>query len=164
MPVSADSLRMHLDYSAWASNRLMDAASKLSPDELGRDFQTADKTVRDTLAHIFGADRIWLARVQGTSPGPYLTDEDRDFPTLQREWPALLERWREFAAPLNDESVLAVIPYKDLRGNAWQQSFWQIILHVVNHGTHHRGMVSGFLRSMGHTPPPLDLIAYYRAL
>jgi uncharacterized damage-inducible protein DinB len=35
---------------------------------------------------------------------------------------------------------------------------------VVNHGTHHRGQVSGFLRSMGHTPPALDLIAYYRQL
>jgi uncharacterized damage-inducible protein DinB len=33
---------------------------------------------------------------------------------------------------------------------------------VVNHGTHHRGQVSGFLRVMGHTPPPLDLVFYYR--
>jgi len=41
---------------------------------------------------------------------------------------------------------------------------WQILLHVVNHATHHRGQVSGFLRAMGHTPPPLDLIAFYRTL
>ena len=39
---------------------------------------------------------------------------------------------------------------------------WQIVTHVVNHGTHHRGQVSGFLRTMGHTPPPLDLSFYYR--
>jgi uncharacterized damage-inducible protein DinB len=37
-------------------------------------------------------------------------------------------------------------------------------LHLVNHGTHHRGQISGFLRAMDHTPPPLDLIAYYRSL
>jgi uncharacterized damage-inducible protein DinB len=36
------------------------------------------------------------------------------------------------------------------------------LLHVVNHGTHHRGQVAGFLRSMGRKPPVLDLIAYYR--
>ena len=40
---------------------------------------------------------------------------------------------------------------------------WQIVMHVVNHGTHHRGAVSGFLRAMGKTPPKLDLIAYYFA-
>ena len=164
MAVSADTLRMHLDYSAWASGRLLETAAKLSGDELLRDFQTADKNVRDTLAHIFGADRIWLARVEGNSPGLYLTEQDRDFPTLQREWPALHKRWGNWAAPLSDESALEVIAYRDLKGNAWQQPLWQIILHVVNHATHHRGMVSGFLRTMGHTPPPLDLIAYYRAL
>jgi len=38
------------------------------------------------------------------------------------------------------------------------------VLHVVNHGTHHRGQAAGFLRAMGYVPPPLDLIAYYRTL
>jgi uncharacterized damage-inducible protein DinB len=38
------------------------------------------------------------------------------------------------------------------------------VLHVVNHGTHHRGQVAGFLRTMGHAPPALDLIAYYREI
>jgi uncharacterized damage-inducible protein DinB len=49
-----------------------------------------------------------------------------------------------------------------MRGNRWQQPPWQIVLHVVNHGTHHRGQVSGFLRAMGQTPPPVDLSMFYR--
>jgi uncharacterized damage-inducible protein DinB len=52
--------------------------------------------------------------------------------------------------------------YHDSRGNPWTTPRWKIVLHVVNHGTHHRGQVSGFLRTMGHKPPQLDLIAYYR--
>ena len=63
-----------------------------------------------------------------------------------------------------DADAKRVISYKDMRGNAYAQPVWQIILHLVNHGTPHRGQISGFLRSMGHTPPPLDLIAYYRTL
>jgi uncharacterized damage-inducible protein DinB len=97
MPVSADTLRLHIDYMEWASRRILDAAAELTPEERLRDFKTGDKNVLETLVHVFAADRLWLKR-------------------------------------------------------------------VVNHGTHHRGMVSGFLRAMGHTPPPLDLIAYYRAL
>jgi uncharacterized damage-inducible protein DinB len=57
-----------------------------------------------------------------------------------------------------------VISYQDTKGRSYSQPVWQILLHLVNHGTHHRGQVSGFLRAMGGTPPPLDMIAYYRTL
>ena len=63
---------------------------------------------------------------------------------------------------VTDESLEERLSYTDLKGNPWVSPIWQIVLHVVNHGTHHRGQVAGFLRSMGHAPPPLDLIAYYR--
>ena len=164
MSVSADTLRLHVKYSAWASQRLMDEVAKLTPDELSRDFQTSDKTVVATLAHVFAADRVWLSRIQGVSPTTFITPEDQELATLQKAWPELQNRWNAWAAPLTDQQVLAKIPYRDIKGNSYESPLWQILLHVVNHGTHHRGAVSGFLRAMGHTPPPLDLIAYYRAL
>jgi uncharacterized damage-inducible protein DinB len=163
MPISADSLCDHIEYSAWASRRLLEASSRLSPDELSRDFGTSDRSVLGTLAHVFGADRVWLLRVTGR-PQHGLSDTDRELPTIQRDWPAVYDGWREWSRTLTDESLLTVLDYTDLRGNPWRQSLWQIVLHVVNHGTHHRGQISGFLRSMGHTPPALDLIAYYRGL
>jgi len=163
MPVSVDTLRLQLDYSAWASQRLLDAAAKLSAEELNRDFQTADKTVLDTLVHVYAADRIWLARVLGQQRS-FRDPEDRDLALLQTEWPALHERWKLWLRDFTDGDVTRVIDYQDLKGRAYSQPVWQILLHVVNHGTHHRGQVSGFLRSMGHTPPPLDLIAFYRSL
>jgi uncharacterized damage-inducible protein DinB len=162
MSVSADVIRTHLDYTAWASLRLLGAAAELPPGELTRDFGTADGSVLHTLVHIFAADRLWLARLSGTSPTIFLTDADRGLPALQNAWPALLERWRSWAANLSDEQVRADIAYRDMRGNPWKQPVWQVIFHVVNHGTHHRGQVSGFLRTLGRVPPPLDLILFYR--
>jgi len=162
MTVSADTLRQQLDYSAWASQRLLDEANKLSADELTRDFKTADKSVLETLVHVFAADRIWLARVQGTTRASFIDPQDRDLAVLNKQWPALQQSWKQYTASLGDQDVLKVISYQDTKGNPYQQPLWQILLHLVNHGTHHRGQVSGFLRSMGHTPPVLDLMAYYR--
>ena len=164
MSVSADTLRLHIDYTAWATQRLLDDAAKLSPDELTRDFKTADKSVLDTLVHIYAADRIWLARVRGEQRATFVDPEDHDLTLLQSEWPALLERWKLWLRDFKDGDVARVIAYKDTKGNPYSQPVWQIVLHLVNHGTHHRGQVSGFLRSMDRTPPPLDLIAYYRTL
>jgi uncharacterized damage-inducible protein DinB len=164
MTANADTLRTHLDYTTWATARLLAAAAELSPEERTRDLGTADKSVVGTLAHIFAADRVWMARIHGRPPGKFITPEDRDLALLQREWPALLEVWKQWAAGLTDESPATVISYQDTKGNSYSSPLWQIVLHVVNHGTHHRGQVSGFLRAMGRVPPPLDLIAYYREL
>ena len=155
-------LQDHIGYTAWASARLLQAAKELGPEELERDFLTADKSVLGTLLHIYFADRLWLARIKGEPFPGMLTDEERTLAHLQTAWPELYERWREWAASLTGESPAREVTYRDLKQNQWKQPLWQIILHVVNHGSHHRGQVSGFMRSMGHTPPPLDLAAYHR--
>jgi uncharacterized damage-inducible protein DinB len=164
MIISADTLRTHLAYTTWAANRLLEAAAQLTPEELARDFGTSDKSVVGTLAHTFAADRIWMSRVKGRTPAKFITAEDRDLTVLQRDWPAVLAEWTQWAAGLTDDSAPTVISYQDTKGNSYSSPLWQIVLHVVNHGTHHRGQVSGFLRAMGKVPPPLDLIAFYREL
>jgi len=162
MSVSANVLRTHLDYNAWASQRLLHAAVELSDDELNRDFGTADRSVLGALTHVFRADRTWLARITGSPNRQY--PAETSLAALQTGWPALQERWKTWGAGLTDETAVAEIVYEDLKGRTWKQPSWQLVLHVVNHGTHHRGQVSGFLRAMGRTPPPLDLVFYYREL
>ena len=161
MPVSLDTLRQHLEYHGWATRRVLEAAAALSEEQLARDFGTADRSVVGTLAHICHADRIWLERVHGRlNPAR----SEARLAALQGEWPAVLEGWGQWAAGLTDEAAREPLAYQDLRGRAWRTAPWEIVLHLVNHGTHHRGQVAGFLRAMGHTPPPLDLIAFYRGL
>jgi len=163
MHVSVDTLRGHLDYSSWATRRLLDAAAALSAAELRRDFGTADKSLLGTLTHVFGADRIWLARIQGGPPEAFTFPPAFDLGELAREWTSLGERWKEWAGGMTDDGVERELAYRDIKGNAWVSPIWQIVLHVVNHGTHHRGQAAGFLRAMGQAPPPLDLIAFFRA-
>ena len=162
MTVSANELRNHMRYSTWASKRLVDVAATLSDEELARDFSTADKNIIGTLAHVFAADRIWLTRVQGRTPAKFIDDGDRKLDVLRYDWPPLLAQWDTLLGAETDASVTRGITYANLKGDLFETPLWQIVLHVVNHGTHHRGQVSGFLRAMGHTPPPLDLIAHYR--
>ena len=165
MLVSAEVLRSHIDYSAWASQRLVDALQHLNFEELWRDFGTADKSVAGTLVHTFAADRIWMGRIDGNMPARFLDlEKDMHVHVLRDDWPKVHDRWKQWAAKLTDESTQSVLSYTNMKGEAFESPLWQVVLHVVNHGTHHRGQAAGFLRSMGHTPPVLDLIAYYRQL
>jgi uncharacterized damage-inducible protein DinB len=155
-------LRQHLEYSAWASRRLLQAVLELTPEEQTRDFGTSDRSILGTLTHIMAADRIWLARVQHQNPGPFVQENERDLGTVHAVWNGVMDGWSQFASRLAPERVDEIVRYKDLKGREWAQPLWQIVMHVVNHGTHHRGQVSGFLRILGRTPPAVDLAVYYR--
>ena len=80
------------------------------------------------------------------------------FSVLQNDWAPLMQKWQTWTSSLTPESAEAAVAWKDLKGNSFEMPTWQIVLHLVNHGTHHRGQVSGFtLGSYGEGPPPLDL-------
>jgi len=157
--MTPDTLRQHIAYTTWATDRIMRFIEQIPPEHLTHDFHTSDRTIIGTLAHTFAADRVWLKRVTGEPITVFISDEDRQIATLQRDWPAVLQAW---SAALDDPA--RVVHYRDMKGNPYSNPLYEIVLHLVNHGTHHRGQVSGFLRALGHTPPQLDLIHFYRGL
>lgn len=165
MSIEQPVLRQHFEYTVWASRRLVEAAGGLTQEELTRDFGHADRSVLGTLAHILAADRIWLRRIEGAPPARFL-DPERDLrmEALVNEWPEVHRRWLAWLDGQDGASLEGVLHYRDLKGNQHGTSLWQLVLHVVNHASHHRGQVSAMLRAMGRTPPPVDLIYYYRSL
>ena len=163
MTVSLEALQHHIDYNVWASRRLMDVASGLSMEELSRDFGTADKSILGTIAHLYASEKNWLARMQGnTAAIQRRTAEEISFEDLRQKWTEVQESWQSWIGHSSPEAPDRAMKYFDLKGKPWEQSLWQILLHVVNHSTHHRGQVSGFLRALGKTPPSLDFIAFVR--
>jgi uncharacterized damage-inducible protein DinB len=165
MGIEPPVLRQHFEYTIWATRRLVETAAGLTPEQLNRDFGHADRSVLGTLAHIYAADRIWLGRIEGAPPARFL-DPDRDLrmEALTSDWPEVHQRWLAWLDSQDASSLEAALQYRDLKGNPHATPLWQVVLHVVNHASHHRGQVSAMLRAMGRTPPPVDLIVYYRSL
>jgi uncharacterized damage-inducible protein DinB len=152
--MTKEEARTHLRYSGWASRRLLDAAFALDNEMLHREMSVSHRSVFNTLAHIYFGDRVWLERVVA-SPIPAQDP-------LETAWPKIIERWLEWANAPGDSDLERIVVYKDTRGNDHHTPLWQIVLHVVNHATLHRGQVMAMLRQLGIAPPPTDLIFYYR--
>jgi uncharacterized damage-inducible protein DinB len=162
--MTRDQLVQHLRYTAWASQKLIDAVRALDPAEQSRDFGCSHNSILETLAHVYLADCVWLSRLSGNSRRS-LSDpaDDLSVQGLARDWPPLLERLIASVEVLDDAGVTRVVDYMTLDGTAMRTPVWQILLHVVNHGTLHRGQVVGMIRQLGHKPPATDLIYYYRS-
>lgn len=157
-----DILQYQVRYAAWANERMLTAAGQLTAEDLTRDFGTADKSVLGTLAHVYRAERVWLARMQG-EPVDFQVPGDDRLEALGANWPTLSARWMAWSDALSEDAAVRELSFKDRKGNEWSLAPWKIVLHVVNHSTHHRGQVAGFLRALGQTPPSVDSIVFARS-
>jgi uncharacterized damage-inducible protein DinB len=157
-----------IDYNFWANRRVLDSVAALPGDaftrELGREF--SEPTLRRMLGHVMGAEILWLGRWRGLHPtalepgDAYATPAD-----LRARWEVAERDFRGFVEPLTDADLGRMVEYRSLDAREMHRSaLWQMIQHVVNHGTHHRSEAATMLTRLGAPPPPLDLIVYYRSL
>jgi len=161
--MSPEQIQQLFDYNAWANHRALDAAEKLSPAQFVQRIESSFPSVRDTLAHIYGAEWIWLERFHGRSPSGLPTAiEFADVNYLRRHWLEQEAGLLNFVRGLTQADLDRDIEYKTLKFGLYRNPLWQSLLHVINHGTYHRGQVTTMLRQLGAQPILTDLMHFYR--
>jgi uncharacterized damage-inducible protein DinB len=151
---------LHLRYSAWASRKLVDASRAVPDVDFEKAVGISHGSLLGTLTHILWADWLWFTRVIEPMEKPGETRE-----ALETVWPQLQEKWITWADHASDAEINRVVEYKSiLDGQLARTPAWQIVLHVVNHATLHRGQAMGMMRQMGVAPPHTDLMNFYREL
>jgi uncharacterized damage-inducible protein DinB len=161
--MSPDEIQQLYDYNAWANRRSLSAAEKLTQTQFTEPLGSSFSSVRDTLAHIYGAEWIWLERFQGRSPsGLPAAAEFTDLAGLRATWLDRETRLLDFVAGLAQSDLDRELEYKTLNFGIYRNPLWQSMQHVVNHGTYHRGQVSTLIRQLGVQPVSMDLMHFYR--
>ena len=166
MSVATNLVRGLYDYHRWANRRLFDEARTLGADvdrEMGK--QWSAPTVKGMLAHLYGADWIWLSRWNGTSPTRL--PDGSDFTTLddlRRRWDELEREQQAFVAVLTDEDLERVLDFRDTAGRPGRLPLGGLLQHVANHGTHHRSEIAAMITVLRGSPPPTDLVVYLRQI
>ena len=152
--------RLHLRYSAWASRQLVEAVRAVPDADFEKPTGISHGSLLGTLAHILWADWLWFTRVVEPMEKPGQTRE-----ALETVWPELQDKWVAWAERASDAGINRAVEYKSILDCQMARTpAWQIVLHVVNHATLHRGQAMGMLRQMGMAPPHTDLMNFYREL
>jgi uncharacterized damage-inducible protein DinB len=156
-------MRVLFEYNSWANHRSLEAASRLETEQFVHPLGSSFGSVRDTLAHIYGGEWIWLERFQGRSPSS-LPDSTqfRDIGSLREHWDELEARLLTFVNGLTQTDLDRAMEYKTLKFGVYSNPLWQSMQHLVNHGSYHRGQVTTLLRQLGAQPIATDLMHFYR--
>jgi uncharacterized damage-inducible protein DinB len=161
-------IRHLFDYTEWANDLALDAATKLPDENLHRDFGISHKSIFGTLVHMAGAEWIWWERWNGRSPAKaeaaslWSTDACADLPALKQRWGDLIDGRARFMSELDQERLDAELAFKLLSGDPNSMRLIHQMQHVVNHATMHRGQIVGMIRQLGIDPPSTDLLFYLR--
>ena len=151
------------DYNYWVNQLILEAASRLSPEQFVAPSGASHGGLRSTLVHTLGAEWVWRMRCQGSSPHGLLSEDD--FPDLE----TLVQRWREeeeamrfYLDGLTDDDLESTITYSRAEGKTYETPLWQILVHVINHGTQSRSEAAVLLTQFGHSPGDLDYMIFLR--
>jgi uncharacterized damage-inducible protein DinB len=152
--------RRLLEYDTWATTRVLDACAALSPEEWTREVISSFPSVAATLGHVAGAKWVWLQRLGGTSlPMPEWT-KTASLAELRERLAAIDRDWDAHVQRVGDDGLAGTLAYRNLAGDPYEKKLADIVTHLVNHGTYHRGQVTTQLRHLGAKAPSTDFIYF----
>ncbi len=153
-----------VEYKAWANRLFYDCISELTEEHLTAAQPIIFGSLIRTLNHTCLMDFVWKSHLIGSGHG--LTSrnpkEHPDFETLRRKQESLDEWFIEYTSSLSEEKCDEAIEFEFIGGGSGSMSRRNIILHVVNHGTYHRGHAADILYHFGTMPPATDLPVFIR--
>jgi uncharacterized damage-inducible protein DinB len=160
----AHDFRMLTRFSAWANEKLFDAVSTLDDEIVHGKRAGRSNTLIGVLGHIYVVDLIWKANLEGQAHG--FTSRKLETPmslTALRLANRASDQWYvDFADAATNASLDEVVNFQFVDGKAGSMRRADMLLHIINHRTYHRGYVADMLYESGAKPPTMDLPVYLR--
>jgi uncharacterized damage-inducible protein DinB len=162
-----ENFRQLAGYNHWANLRLYGAALEMPEEQYRRPTGVFFGSLHGTLNHLLLSDRIWLKRLTGEGEHP-----DRLNAILYDDRHQLLHariaedsRLNNVIKSYGEADLTKIISYQTTSGKRYSQALQDILLHLFNHQTHHRGQAHACCSILtGSEPPALDLLAFQRGV
>lgn len=146
----------HYDYHVWANRKVFTHLKELPREIYTQEIQSVFPSISDALAHIYIVDNVWLYTMSGHSYEETAQMRDRwkeetegaSLKEMEKLCDKLTDRYRDFFRQVED--MEAITSYSHPRFGTLKTSYAELIQHVVNHGTYHRGNITAMLRQLGH--------------
>ncbi len=140
-------------YNVWCNQRVLSAIKRQS---------VSDEKILSVLGHIVAAQYLWLHRIKGLPPAQVKLWGDYSLDQLEEMAAYIGKEWVDFIESTDDFNRELV--YKNYTNDPYVNNVEQIMIHLVNHSSYHRGQIAMLLRQKGFEPINTDYITYDRVI
>lgn len=157
-------LKQYATYNTWASQQLLQLILSLPDTQQKQELPSSFSSLFSTVLHMWDAESIWWQRMKLheriVRPSEHFNGNMKDV------CDGLLgqsKQWEEWVGNASEMLIEHVFQYQTFDKTQFKQPTWQMLLHVFNHGTYHRGQLVNMLRQLGVTKvPATDFIIWSR--
>jgi uncharacterized damage-inducible protein DinB len=152
-------------YNQWANNIVCGWLEQISEEQWTKQIVSSFPSIRETVLHVAGAEDIWLRRLKKEDSSIGLASVFKGTKDeLISLWKQSSEGLKKFITGFDESRLNEKLDYKRLNGMAYSTPYYQVMGHVINHATYHRGQLVTMLRQAGFTDvTSTDLGEFYRA-
>ena len=143
-------LKQYAAYNIWATRRILDVILDLPEEKQLAEIPSSFNSLYKTVLHMWDAESIWWQRMKMYEriirPGENFKGNMQDAANglIQQS-----KQWEEWVSSASDLSIDHVFQYYTTKKELFKQPVYQMILHVFNHATYHRGQLVNMLRQSG---------------
>ncbi|PEY37262.1 damage-inducible protein DinB [Bacillus cereus] len=154
------------DYHVWANKRIFERLKELPKDVYNQEVQSVFPSIAKALVHIYVVDCVWLniligkSMIEAIQIGEQLQEqvETKTMNELENMFHNVTQQYKVFLDKQNDINEVVILdnPY----AGRLETSVSELVQHVVNHGTYHRGNITAMLRQLGYPSTMTDFVFY----
>ena len=158
--------RLLARYRLWADQLTFDAVAALPPGEAEKERPTLFKTMIGTLNHNYLIDLVWQAHLEGRDHGFQARNIvlHHDLAELWKAQQAINRWYIDWSGRQTEQSLDETVHFQFIGGDSGAMTRGDILLHVVNHATYHRGWIAEMFFQVPARNPTTDLPVYLRSL
>lgn len=154
------------DYHRWANGRFFEHLTELPDEVYSQEIQSVFSSVSEVIIHIYQVDAMWLSVMSGDSFEETMTkiqqikeqSANKGLEEMQTLYAKLAQHFRDFINGVGDPNASMTVEHPQY--GELDTSVSELVQHVVNHGTYHRGNITAMLRQQGHSGVPTDFVFY----
>ena len=158
--MNANAFRHFYDYHFAENRKIWDTyITSLSHEQFTQAVDYSHGSVRDQIVHLMSVDEVWFSELRGVEPSePFPPANFDDRKIIRAHWDSVEQSMRDYLATLRDD-MLFDKPIEEPEEDK-DLIVWQVLLHVVNHGTDHRAQLLRLLNDLGVKTTSQDYIFY----
>jgi uncharacterized damage-inducible protein DinB len=154
------------NYNIWANNLVFEWLSSINEEQWSQQIESSFSSIKETCIHVLSAEHIWHQRLTKVEAPVWIADD------VKGSKDEVIQAWRQasdslltYVSAVDESQLSTLLFYKRINGESYTQPLHEILIHVFNHSTYHRGQLVTMLRQVGYKDvTATDYLLYSRLM